>query len=70
MFNLLLSFIIAGFLSVVIGVFFDKEYIFIAGFIVWFIGLIGYAVISESHIEEQEPCRCESCCCVKIERYE
>ena len=64
------SFIFAGIILVIIGLFFDKYSLFHAGFVLWFIGLIGNVVVLVSHIDEQEPCRCESCCCVKIERYE
>lgn len=61
---------LASFLLVIIGYFFDKKSLLQAGFTLWILGLIGNVVILVSHIEEQKPCRCESCCCVKIERYE
>ena len=64
------SFLFAGIILYVVGLFCDKESLFIVGISLWIIGLIGNVVIFVSHIEEQEPCRCESCCCVKIERYE
>lgn len=67
---LFVSFIFAGIILVIIGLFFDKDSLFQAGFVLWLIGLIGDVVVLVSHIDEQEPCRCESCCCVKIERYE
>lgn len=70
MLYLLSSFILAGIILVIIGVFFDKESLYLVGSTLWFIGLIGNVVILVSHIDEQEPCRCESCCCVKTERYE
>lgn len=69
---LFVSFIFAGIILVIIGLFFDKDSLFQVGFVLWLIGLIGDVVVlvSRVDIEEQEPCRCESCCCVKIERYE
>lgn len=67
---LFVSFIFAGIILVIIGLFFDKDSLFQVGFVLWLIGLIGDVVVLVSHIEEQEPCRCESCCYVKIERYE
>lgn len=70
MLYLLSSFILAGIILVIIGVFFDKESLYLVGFTLWLIGLIGNVVILVSHIDEQEPCGCKSCCCVKTERYE
>ena len=59
---LFLSFILAGFILVIIGAFFDKQSLYLVGFTLWLIGLIGNVAISVSRIEEQEPCRCEVCC--------
>lgn len=66
------SFLFAGIILYAIGLFCGKESLFIVGLSLWIIGLIGNVVVfvSRANIEEQEPCRCESCCCVKIERYE
>lgn len=70
MLYLLSSFILSGIILVIIGVFFNKDSLYLVGFTLWLIGLIGNVVILVSHIDEQEPCRCKSCCCVKTERYE
>lgn len=60
---LFVSFIFAGVILVIIGLFFEKDSLFQVGFVLWLIGLIGDVVVlvSRVEIEIKEPCRCEVC---------
>ena len=58
------SFLFAGIILYVVGLFCNKESLFTVGLSLWIIGLIGNIVVfvSRANIEEREPCRCEVCC--------
>ena len=49
-----------------------SDWMMVIGQTLGILGALGMLLVSADCIiiEEQEPCRCESCCCVKIERYE
>lgn len=49
-----------------------SDWMMVIGQTLGFLGALGVIFFSANcvNIEEQKPCRCENCCCVKTERYE
>ena len=50
----------------------ESDWMMVIGQTLGILGALSMLLFSADGIiiEEQEPCRCENCCCVKIERYE